>query len=66
MNYNFMNIRDKEIFIRRFYYGEKIKEISKSLGISENAVNIRILRGRKNVERKVRKGGSLMDKNIMI
>lgn len=54
---NSMNTRDKEIFIRRFYYGEKIKEISKSLGISENAVNIRILRGRKMLSERLEKGG---------
>lgn len=44
---NNMEEIDREIFVRRFYNGEKIKDIANCLGISDNAVNLRILRGRK-------------------
>ncbi|MGL4570434.1 MAG: sigma-70 family RNA polymerase sigma factor [Clostridium sp.] len=54
---NSMDIKDREIFIRKFYYGEKIKDISKALDITENAVNLRILRGRKRLSEKVGERG---------
>ncbi|MEG1482253.1 sigma-70 family RNA polymerase sigma factor [Clostridium sp.] len=55
---NSMDIKDREIFIRKFYYGEKIKDISKALDITENAVNLRILRGRKRLSEKVGERGA--------
>ena len=47
---------DREIFIRRFYYGEKIRVISEKLGMTDNAINLRILRGRKRLSEKIREG----------
>lgn len=47
---------DKEIFIRRFYGGETVKEISKILKITENAVSLRILRGRKKISESLEEG----------
>ncbi|MGL4760182.1 MAG: sigma-70 family RNA polymerase sigma factor [Sarcina sp.] len=38
---------DREIFIRRFYRDEKTSKIAKDLNMSENAVYIRIMRGKK-------------------
>lgn len=51
---NSMDKIDREIFIRRFYYGEKIKVISEKLGMTDNAINLRILRGRKRLSEKIR------------
>lgn len=53
---NSMDKIDREIFIRRFYYGEKIKVISEKLGMTDNAINLRILRGRKRLSEKIREG----------
>lgn len=55
---NKMDLIDREILTRRFYNGEKIKEISKVLDMTENAVNLRILRGRKRLSDKL-KGGEV-------
>ena len=38
---------DKEIFVRFYYYGEKLADISARLGISENACKTRLSRTRK-------------------
>lgn len=38
---------DRNIFIERFFNHKEIKEIAKIYNISENAINIRILRARK-------------------
>lgn len=53
---NSMDKVDREIFIRRFYYGEKIRVISEKLGMTDNAINLRILRGRKRLSEKIREG----------
>lgn len=53
-----MDIIDREIFIRRFYYGEKIKEIAKRNNMTENAITLRILRGRKKLSEKIGEGES--------
>lgn len=53
---NSMDKVDREIFIRRFYYGEKIGVISEKLGMTDNAINLRILRGRKRLSEKIREG----------
>ncbi|EGT3616422.1 sigma-70 family RNA polymerase sigma factor [Clostridium sp. LIBA-8841] len=37
---------NREIFIKRFFLNYSIKEISKSIGISENAISNRIRRGK--------------------
>lgn len=46
---NSMEDIDREIFVRRFFYEEKISNIAKIMNMSENAVNLRILRGKKRV-----------------
>ncbi|MGL4850339.1 MAG: sigma-70 family RNA polymerase sigma factor [Clostridium sp.] len=46
---NEMKKVDREIFIRRFYNDEKISSIAKTVHMSENAVTLRILRGRKRI-----------------
>lgn len=38
--------KNKEIFIKRFFLNYSIKEISESIGISENAISNRIRRGK--------------------
>ncbi len=44
---NSFNKTDKELFIRRYFYNEKIGDIMQSLGLSRSAVDNRLLRGRK-------------------
>lgn len=51
---NKMEKLDKEIFIRRFLNEEKIKDIAASLELTENTVNLRILRGKKKLTKKIR------------
>lgn len=41
---------DKEIFIRRYFYLEKVKDIAHRLNMNEKAVSARILRFRKKLE----------------
>ncbi len=43
---NFNNI-DKELFIRRYFYNEKINDLMQSLGLTRSAIDNRLLRGRK-------------------
>lgn len=38
---------DREIFIRRFFLGEKISDLARSLNMSRTAVDNRLFRGRK-------------------
>jgi len=38
---------DKELFIRRYFYGEKINDLADSLRLSRSAIDNRLLRGRK-------------------
>lgn len=51
---------NKEIFIKRFFLGYSIKDISKITNLSENAISNRIRRGRKKLIEKL-KGGFLND-----
>ncbi len=44
---------DKEIFIRKYFMGESINEISDSLRITKSAVNSRLFRGRKVLKEKL-------------
>lgn len=44
---NSFNKTDKELFIRRYFYNEKISDIMQSLGLSRSALDNRLLRGRK-------------------
>ncbi|HZK53041.1 MAG TPA: sigma factor-like helix-turn-helix DNA-binding protein [Desulfosporosinus sp.] len=44
---NSFNEKDKELFIRRYFYNEKISDIMQSLGLSRSALDNRLLRGRK-------------------
>ena len=46
---NSMDDTDREIFVRRFFYEEKISDIARVMNMSENAINLRILRGKKRV-----------------
>jgi RNA polymerase sigma-70 factor (ECF subfamily) len=38
---------DRELFIRRYFYGEKINDLAESLHLSRAAIDNRLLRGRK-------------------
>lgn len=45
---------DRKIFIKRFYKDEKTSQIAKDLNMSENAVYIRIMRGKKVLAKKLK------------
>lgn len=44
------NKTDKEIFIRRYFYGEKINDLIASLGLSRTAIDNRLFRGRNKIK----------------
>lgn len=46
---------NKEIFIKRFFLGYSIKDISKITNLSENAISNRIRRGREKIMEKVKR-----------
>lgn len=48
---------NREIFIKRFFLHYSIKEISKSIGISENAISNRIRRGKFKLSEFLKEGG---------
>ncbi|GAB6180399.1 sigma-70 family RNA polymerase sigma factor [Desulfotomaculum defluvii] len=47
---NSFNKKDKEIFIRRYFYNERVSDIMQSLGLSRSAIDNRLLRGRKTIK----------------
>lgn len=44
---------DKDIFIRKYFFGESLDEISQALKLSRSAVNNRLFRGRKLLKEKL-------------
>lgn len=48
---NEMQEPDKEIFIRRYFYYEKISQIAKELSINKKTIETRILRGREKLRK---------------
>jgi RNA polymerase sigma-70 factor (ECF subfamily) len=44
---NSFNKVDKEIFFRRYFFGEKISDLAKAFNLSRSAIDNRLLRGRK-------------------
>jgi len=49
---------DREIFIRRYFYLEKVRDIAKSLNMQEKAITARILRAREKLRIKLETKGS--------
>ncbi|WP_053955445.1 sigma-70 family RNA polymerase sigma factor [Inediibacterium massiliense] len=43
---NTFNKIDKEIFFRRYFFGEKINDLAKAFNLSRSAIDNRLLRGR--------------------
>ena len=41
---------DQELFIRRYFYNEKIKDLANALNLTRQAIDNRLLRGRKRIE----------------
>ncbi len=48
---DFLNAQEEELLVRFHFYGEKHKEISKALGLSETAVRSRLSRAREKARR---------------
>lgn len=48
---------DREIFIRRYFYMEKVIDISKAMGINTQTVGTKLFRGKKKLEKVLRERG---------
>lgn len=56
---NLLSAQDKQIFIMKFYWGMRAEEISQQLGLTKSAVDNRIYRGKKRLNKL---GRFMMDK----
>ena len=54
---NLMKLEDKDIFIKYYYWGQSIKEISNSFNISESKVKSKLFRTRKKLHKILKKRG---------
>ena len=54
-----MRPRDREIFLRTYYYMQNSQEVAREMGLSPNTVRSCLMRGRKVLERTLRKEGIL-------
>lgn len=50
---------EREIFLRHFYYGQKVKEIARQLGLNESTVKTKLRRGREVLGRSLQEGGGI-------
>ena len=50
---------EREIFLRHYYYGQKVKEIARQLGINESTVKTKLRRGREALGRSLQEGGGI-------
>lgn len=48
---------DREIFLRHYYYCQRVKEIADALGMKESTVKTRLCRGRELLRRSIQEGG---------
>lgn len=48
---------DREIFLRHYYYCQRVKEIAVALGMKESTVKTRLCRGREVLRRSIQEGG---------
>lgn len=49
--------QDRDLFIRRYFYAEPVKEIAERYGMRENAVSLRLSRTREKLKETLRKEG---------
>lgn len=50
---------EREIFLRHYYYGQKLKDIARQLGINESTVKTKLRRGREDLGRSLQEGGGI-------
>ena len=48
---------DREILVRHYYFYQRVNEIAQLLGLNENTVKSRLLRGRKALQKKLAERG---------
>ena len=48
---------DREILVRHYYFYQRVSEIARLLGLNENTVKSRLLRGRKALQKKLEERG---------
>lgn len=51
--------RDRDLFLRRYFYAEAVKDIAERYGMRENAVSLRLLRMREKLRETLQKEGYL-------
>ena len=49
--------KNRVIFVKRYYFGESVSDIAKDMGLSENAVSMRLLRTRERLYRYLKERG---------
>ena len=50
---------EREIFLRHYYYGQKLKDIARQLGLNESTVKTKLRRGREALGRSLQEGGGI-------
>lgn len=50
---------EREIFLRHYYYGQKLKDIARQLNLNESTVKTKLRRGREALGRSLQEGGGI-------
>ena len=50
---------EREIFLRHYYYGQKVNDIARQLNLNESTVKTKLRRGREALGRSLQEGGSI-------
>ncbi|MBQ0038386.1 MAG: sigma-70 family RNA polymerase sigma factor [Clostridiales bacterium] len=52
-----MEVPDREIFLRHYYYGQSVNTIANEMGLSVSNIKIRLMRGREKLRGRLTEGG---------
>lgn len=56
-----MQVKDREVFLRHYYYAQSVKEISIYMALNESTVKTKLWRGRKKLKEALTKEGNLYE-----